>query len=90
MNRNLGQSSLRRRRRPSDPMAAYDQLPAPLRAWLSEAVLPWSPKSVHRIWTNARASGASTEEALASLSRAEARTLLRDRYSITFKSNSVA
>ena len=45
-------SSLKRRRRP-DPMRAYDDLPAPLRAWLSTAVLPWSPQSALRIWRKA-------------------------------------
>ncbi|MEM6825589.1 MAG: DUF6525 family protein [Pseudomonadota bacterium] len=78
---NLGQTSLRRKRRSSDPMAAFDGLPAPLRMWLSQAVLPWSPASVRRIWSKSQASGLSQEETLLSLSRAEARTLARDRQS---------
>jgi len=40
MTGNLGQSSLRGKRRSGDPMSAYDSLPAPLRLWLSEAALP--------------------------------------------------
>lgn len=83
MTRNLGQSSLRRKKRRGDPMAAYDGLPAPLRQWLSEAALPWSPESARRIWAKARAEGLSSEETLASLSRAEARTLAGDRHSFT-------
>ena len=62
-------------------MAAYDGLPAPLRRWVSQAVLPWSPASVRRVWTKALAKGLSPEEALRSLSRAEARTLARDSVS---------
>ncbi len=79
MSRNLGQTSLRRKRRLGDPMATFDGLPAPLRHWLSEAALPWSPASARRIWTRAKANGLSPEEALSSLSRAEARMLARDR-----------
>lgn len=86
--RNLGESSLRRRRRAGEPMAAFDGLPPPLRRWLSEAALPWSPASVRRIWSRSRARGLSPEEILLSLSRAEARTLARDRQSTAFKLNS--
>lgn len=85
MSRNLGQSSLQRKRRSVDPMRAYDGLPTPLRRWLSEAALPWSPASVRRIWSKSLAKGLSPEDAILNLSRAEARTLARDRYSIEFK-----
>ncbi len=78
MTRNLGQSGLRRKRRCSDPMAAYDTLPAPLRHWLSQAALPWSPTSAKRIWAKSRAQGMSADEILGVLSQAEARTLARD------------
>lgn len=88
MSRNLGQCGLRRTRHSGDPMAAYDGLPAPLRQWLSEAALPWSPTSVRRIWSKSRAKGLSPQETLDSLSQAEARTLARDRQSITFKRHS--
>lgn len=37
---NLGRTAQRQRRRTRDPMAAFDALPAPLRAWLSRAALP--------------------------------------------------
>jgi len=83
MNRNLGQCSLRRKRRSGDPMATYDDLPTPLRQWLSQAALPWSPASARRIWLKSRAKGLSTEDTILSLSQAEARTLARDRQ-ITF------
>ena len=81
MNRNLGQCSLRRKRRSGDPMAAYDDLPKSLRQWLSQAALPWSPASARRIWLKSRAKGLSPEDTILSLSQAEARTLARDRQS---------
>ncbi|MEP2891846.1 DUF6525 family protein [Tateyamaria sp.] len=82
MRRNLGQTSLRRRRRPVDPMHAYDSLPTPLRQWLSQAALPWSPASAGKIWTRAQAKGLSADDALALLSRSEAQTLARDKRAI--------
>ncbi len=89
MNHNLGASSLRRKRRAGNPMGAFDALPAPLRQWVSQAALPWSPASVRRIWSKSRAKGLSIEEALLTLSQAEARTLARDRQSTVFKLNSM-
>ena len=88
MNRNLGQTSLRRKRRSRDPMDAFDELPAPLRQWVALAALPWSPTSVRRIWSKSRAKGLSDEEALQTLTHAEARTLARDRQSTVSKLNS--
>lgn len=60
-------------------MAAYDALPRPLRIWLSEAALPWSPVSARRIWRRARKSGKTPEETLVYLSEIEGKTLARDR-----------
>ncbi|MGR3198194.1 MAG: DUF6525 family protein [Paracoccus sp. (in: a-proteobacteria)] len=74
---NLGQVTQRLRCRAGDPMAAYDALPAPLRLWLSQAALPWSPASCLRIWCKLRAAGAGPDEALAVLDLAETRTLRR-------------
>jgi len=79
MNRNLGATSLRRKSRPEDPMKSYDSLPQPLRHWLSQAALPWSPTSARRLWKKFGAKGLSTQEALLALSAAEARMLARDR-----------
>ena len=87
MSRNLGQSSLRRKRRSGDPMPAYDGLPAPLRQWLSAAALPWSPTSARRLWFKLRSKGLTQEEMIASLSEVEARALARDRHSILFDFN---
>lgn len=80
MRRNVS-TTLRCRRRP-DPMQAYDALPRPLRAWMAQAALPWSPASCRRIWTKARAEGASPDDILARLTRAEQLTLSRDRLSL--------
>ncbi|MDX8354917.1 DUF6525 family protein [Cognatiyoonia sp. IB215182] len=82
MSRNLGATSLRRKRRAADPMRCYDALPAPLRLWLSQAALPWSPISAKRLWNRARANGLSTQDALLALSQAEQKTLARDRYAL--------
>lgn len=89
MNRNLGQCGLRRKRRKGDPMEAFDGLPAPVRQWIAQAALPWSPASVRRIWSKSRAKGLSDDEALLKLTQAEARTLARDRQSTAFKLNSM-
>lgn len=80
MNRNLGATSLRRKRKSGDPMRSFDSLPAPLRRWLSQAALPWSPESARRLWNQSIARGLSPEDALSVLSHAEARTLARDRH----------
>ncbi len=48
MGRNLA-TSLRRRVR-GNPMQAYDRLPPELRHWLAGAALPWSARSVLRLW----------------------------------------
>ncbi|MEM6934384.1 MAG: DUF6525 family protein [Pseudomonadota bacterium] len=82
MTRNLGSTSLKCKRRSADPMRSYDALPAPLRHWLAQAALPWSPMSARRVWNRACAKGLSPEDALSVLSQAEARTLARDRFSI--------
>ena len=79
MSGNLGESALRRKRRSGNPMDMYDTLPAPLRQWLSQAALPWSPASARRIWSKSRAQGLSADEALQALSRAEEKTLQKDK-----------
>ena len=48
--KNLGATKLRKRRRTSDPMKEFDQMPKLLRDWLNTASLPWAPKSVHRAY----------------------------------------
>lgn len=82
MTRNLGTTSLARKRRATDPMRNYDALPSPLRQWLAQANLPWSTTSARKLWDRARAQGLSAEDALSTLTEAEARTLARDRFAI--------
>ncbi len=81
MNGNLGSTTLKRRRKGTDPMRSFDTLPPALRQWLSNAALPWSPASCRRIWQRARAKGEGTDTILARLDRAQARTLARDKVS---------
>ncbi|SDX08926.1 DUF6525 family protein [Litoreibacter albidus] len=78
MNGNLGATTLRRRRRAADPMRTYDTLPRPLRLWLAEAALPWSPHSCKRIWDKARRKGLCPDDALSLLAAAEAKTLAQE------------
>ncbi|RKT32909.1 hypothetical protein BXY70_2259 [Roseovarius halotolerans] len=68
------------RRRPSgDPMAEYDRLPRAARRWLAEATLPWSARSVRRVWQRAlERSGGDEAAALAGLEQAEAARLRRE------------
>lgn len=82
MTRNIGQTSLRSKRRTTDPMQTYDALPTPLRRWLCQAALPWSPASAHKIWKRAQAKGLSADEALALLCQAETHTLAQDKLAI--------
>lgn len=80
MTGNLGSTALKRRRRTTDPMTTYDTLPQPLRRWLAEAVLPWSPKSCKRIWGKARSNGLSVDDAIVVLTEAERKTLSREKH----------
>ena len=58
-------------------MHRFDTLPPPLRAWLREAALPWSPQSALKIWNKACREG-GPEAALVRLSKVEAAMLARD------------
>jgi len=79
--RNL-QSSLKRRpcRR---PMADYDALPKELRHWLTQARLPWSPRSVAKVWSRAltRCRG-DIAAAIVVLDHVEARNIARDAHKV--------
>ncbi|WP_294624201.1 DUF6525 family protein [uncultured Roseovarius sp.] len=78
MNSNC-RTRLARRRRCGDPMAEYDRLPPAARRWLSQAVLPWSARSVRRLWRKAlQEAGGDERAALNRLSRAEAARLARE------------
>lgn len=75
---NLGETRLKRRRRSENPMRAFDALPPPLRRWLTEAALPWSPASCRRIWMHARSQGESVEAVLLRLNRVQDACLARE------------
>lgn len=71
-------TSLRRSPRP-DTMQAYDALPAEARRWLAGAKLPWSARSVARLWARAWVeAGGDLEAVRARLDAAQARKLARD------------
>ena len=62
-----------------DPMRAFDALPPPARRWLAGAKLPWSARSVARLWARAlREERGSVAAALARLEAAEQRLLAKD------------
>ncbi|MEM8957694.1 MAG: DUF6525 family protein [Pseudomonadota bacterium] len=75
---NRGKTSLKRKRRSTNPMREFDGLPAELRAWLAAAILPWSPRSVRRAYRRAAARTGSGASALAELDRMQARLVARD------------
>lgn len=74
--RNL--ASPRARSRPVNPMQQHDRLPPALRQWATTAALPWSAKSLRRLWQTALVRTGSPEAALALLDRAQNRTLARE------------
>lgn len=76
MTRNL--TSPRARWRAANPMAEHDRLPSALRHWAAQAALPWSARSLRRLWARALRETGSQEAALARLSVAEAATLRRE------------
>ena len=50
---NLGQTKLKKKRAKCDPMHEFDRLPPLLRRWVRNAVMPWSPTSVRRLYLKA-------------------------------------
>ena len=76
MHANLA-TSLRRSPRP-DTMQAYDALPPEARRWLAGAKLPWSARSVARLWARALKDGGDLAAVQARLDAAQARKLARD------------
>lgn len=74
---NRGATPIKVKRRNEDPMHAYDALPAPVRNWLSQAAMPWSPASCRRILRKAKARGEGIDQVLARLDQAERKTLAK-------------
>ena len=66
-------------RRARGGMREFDRLPPELRHWLHDAALPWSARSVARLWRRAlREAGGDVAAARERLALAEQRTLARD------------
>ncbi len=80
MARNLGQTKLRKQRRNENPMREYDRLPPILCSWVSQAALPWRPRSVLRAYNTALARTGNQSRALDELRRLEAAQLAKDDF----------
>lgn len=78
MARNQGITSLKRRRRTASPMQEYDRLPPELRAWLSSAILPWSPRSVRRAYKRALFRTRDADLAIGELEQMQRRNVAKD------------
>lgn len=59
-------------------MRAYDSLPTDLRAWLSNAALPWSAHSVQRAFDKAMSRTGNRALAIQELDRLQARLIAKD------------
>jgi hypothetical protein len=70
--------SPRARRRAGCPMRDHDALPPDLRRWATAAALPWSARSLRRLWDRALRQTGCRAAALATLDAAEARALGRE------------
>jgi hypothetical protein len=75
-------TSLRLKRRTEDPMREFDRLPAELRAWLADAVLPWRPRSVRSAFDKAVARTQNTTRALEELDRLQKRLVAKDAQTV--------
>ena len=78
MPHNRGRTSLICRRPSVAPMQAYDALPPELRAWVAQAALPWSARSVRAAYGKALAKSGDPSKALAKLDQLQQALLARD------------
>lgn len=78
MTRNLGKTSLRRRRRANDPMREFDHLPPALRAWVADASLPWRAGSVKAAFEKALERTGDADMALQELDRIQSNLIAKD------------
>lgn len=65
-------------RRAGSTMQDFDRLPPELRAWLAQAALPWSVRSVRKLWAQAKRHHPTPDAALRHLTQLEIRALQRD------------
>ena len=79
MRSNRGNTNLRVRRRKSNSFQEFDRLPEQLREWLRNAVLPWSSRSVQRIYQRVIATTGDVSFAIAELERLQELQLAKDK-----------
>jgi hypothetical protein len=75
MQNNLGHTKLKTRRRQSNPLPEFDCLLPQLQEWLIYAVLPWSLRSVRRIYNRSIARARDVDFAIAKLDRIQKQRL---------------
>ena len=78
MSGNRGATSLKSKRRSTNPMRDYDSLPKELREWTAQAMLPWRARSVHSAYRKALARTGDPVAALAELDRLQREKVARD------------
>ena len=76
---NLGQTKLKKKRTKGDPMHEFDRLPPFLRSWVRDAVMPWSPTSVKRLYLKALKNTGNCSSALAELDKIQGKRLSKER-----------
>jgi len=78
MGTNRGTTSLKTKRRARHPMQDYDRLPPQLRAWVSEAMLPWRAVTVQRAYDKALSRVGTHDRALRELDRIQRNLVAKD------------
>ena len=77
---NLGQTKLKKKRTKGDPMHEFDRLPPLLRRWVRDAVMPWSPTSVRRVYLKALKNTGNCSSALEELNKIQGKRLSKERH----------
>ena len=78
MKNKLCKTKLTNRQRRKDSLREFESLQRKLREWLRNAILPWSPKSVRRVYHRAFSNTGNIDTALAELERIQERQLAKD------------
>lgn len=82
MKGNRGKTSLKSKHRASNPMGDFDRLPRELRAWVTQADLPWRAKSVLKSYQRADSVSGDGKKALEELDRLQDRLVSKDAKSV--------
>jgi len=75
---NRGTTSLRNRNRAGNPMREFDRLPADLRQWTAQAMLPWRAATVKSAYNKALARTGCQAKAIAELDRLQRSLVSKD------------